>query len=199
MSIGIACPHCNKALKVPNESQGRRIKCPYCAKQSKVPSLASVSEVPEAEIAPMVVPKEPGPGFGITAMVCGIVGMVLACIPFVGFPLGFIATVFGYLGISRPRGKGMAIAGLALGICSVVFSVVIFFVLLFSNSFSAPSNTNHGEEASRQNLSMPLTLDSRSGRAKLENVMHPFCCYRSDVLRENDLTAQDSRGICERA
>ncbi len=62
----------------------------------------------------------------------GIVGAVLSLIPFIGIIIGIImgiiAIVFSSIGLSRSAqlrdGKGMATAGLVLGILTVIFKLI---------------------------------------------------------------------------
>jgi hypothetical protein len=69
--------------------------------------------------APYGMPAQPPPGngWGVAALVTGLVGL---CLPFVG---GLLAIVFGIVGIKRAgkthTGKGMSIAGLILGLASL--------------------------------------------------------------------------------
>ncbi|MFJ4848810.1 MULTISPECIES: hypothetical protein [unclassified Streptomyces] len=75
---------------------------------------------------------QPAPrnGFGVTAMVLGIIGSILgiACFgAFLGLPLGLAALVFGIVGLRIVRrgeatNRGQALTGLILGIVSVVVS-----------------------------------------------------------------------------
>ena len=70
-------------------------------------------------------------GLSITAMVVGIVGAVFSWVPFLGLVLGIIAATFGgvalYMGQQgKQGGKGMAIAGLVLGI----FAIALFITFL---------------------------------------------------------------------
>ncbi|MCH5204522.1 MAG: DUF4190 domain-containing protein [Oscillospiraceae bacterium] len=71
----------------------------------------------------------------ITALVCGIVGIVGAFIPYVSYiaPLAAIAgIVFGALALKKFKEgdesgtKGLAIAGLVLGIVSTAFSLLMW-------------------------------------------------------------------------
>jgi len=64
-------------------------------------------------------------GFGVTALVLGIVGLLLCWIPFFGLILPVLAVIFGGIGIHLNSGRGMAIAGLSIGIISVVINIVI--------------------------------------------------------------------------
>jgi uncharacterized membrane protein YkgB len=58
-------------------------------------------------------------GFGIAALILGITGLVI-----LGIVCGILAIVFGIIGMKR-RLKGLAIAGLTLGIIDVV-GVLLF-------------------------------------------------------------------------
>ncbi len=94
-------------------------------------------------------PALPRNGFGITALVTGIVGLAFAWIPFIGF-LGFIlgalAIIFGGLAVYRAHkdhvtSKGMAYAGLILGIISFVVSLVVWTATVqsFNEEFGTPA------------------------------------------------------------
>ncbi len=81
----------------------------------------------------------PRNGFGITALVLGILAVVLCWTAIGGIVLGVLAIIFGILGINRANhgiasGRGMPIAGLVTGIVGLVISVLLVFVLgsLFS-------------------------------------------------------------------
>jgi hypothetical protein len=77
-------------------------------------------------------------GFGITAMVLGIVGTVLgiACFGAVlGLPLGIAAIIFGIIGLrlanrGEASNRSQALTGLILGIVSVVISAVMIAILV---------------------------------------------------------------------
>lgn len=89
----------------------------------------------------------PGPSFpGITtrtvqqsnapataSLVLGIVGVVLGFLPFMGLLLGLLAIVFAYLGFKRAEaaqgsGRGLAVAGLVLGIIAAVMGILFIAV-----------------------------------------------------------------------
>jgi membrane protein implicated in regulation of membrane protease activity len=79
-------------------------------------------------------------GLATAALTCGIIGTLIAWIPFlvvIGIALGVLALVFGIKGLRRSRsvgrGRGPAIAGIATGtsalllaIIGVILSVVVF-------------------------------------------------------------------------
>jgi hypothetical protein len=69
---------------------------------------------------------------GIIALIFGIIGLCCAWIipiPFVPFLFPIVAIVFGAIGIKKDDSHGMAIAGLVLGIISLV-CVAIALVFL---------------------------------------------------------------------
>ncbi|WP_258174923.1 MmpS family transport accessory protein [Actinopolyspora mortivallis] len=79
----------------------------------------------------------PKNGMGITALVLGIVGILLAWIPiigFLGFVLGILAIIFGVIAVVRAH-KGtatnmvMSYIGLAAGVVALVVSIVVFSAL----------------------------------------------------------------------
>ena len=62
----------------------------------------------------------------------GIVGAVFLFFPFVGVFLGILAIVFAYVGFKRAdvtgSGRGLAVAGLVLGIVAAVFGLLFLAV-----------------------------------------------------------------------
>jgi hypothetical protein len=73
---------------------------------------------------------EPGDGFAIGGLVLSAIGMVLFCVPIAAIPLGGIGAVLSLVSLSQRKGnRGLAIAGLALGILAVVVSGLFFLVL----------------------------------------------------------------------
>lgn len=57
---------------------------------------------------------------GIIALIFGIVGLFIF-----GYPLGGAAIVLGSVGLKTQSGKGLAIAGLVLGIIDVVLLLIL--------------------------------------------------------------------------
>ncbi|AJT41395.1 hypothetical protein [Psychromicrobium lacuslunae] len=69
-------------------------------------------------------------GFGIAALVVGIVALVISFIPFLGwgaFVLGPIAIILGILGVVLKKGskKGTSITGIILGAIAVVIAIIV--------------------------------------------------------------------------
>lgn len=103
-----------------------------------------------------VPPQKSSNGFGIAALVVGIVAIILAFIPVIGiasFLLGLIAIVLGILGLrKKSAGKGTSITGLILGglsliIAGIVMAVTAAFVSAVDESLqSLPTSSAFSEE-----------------------------------------------------
>jgi hypothetical protein len=92
--------------------------------------------------APPVVATPQSNGFAVTALVCGILGIVGFLVPLFGFMLHVAAIVCGTLGRRRAAadpaigGTGMATAGLVLGIAGLAITILfgmVFFALGWSS------------------------------------------------------------------
>jgi hypothetical protein len=88
----------------------------FPVEEKAVVNATSQSEVVASDIAFEAPVISGGPGMGIAALCCGVLGLF---VPF----LGILAIVFGAIGLKN-EGKGMAIAGLVLGIVGVALSVI---------------------------------------------------------------------------
>ncbi|MFC2022993.1 DUF4190 domain-containing protein [Chloroflexota bacterium] len=81
---------------------------------------------------PIVMQAERTSGMAITSLVLGIVGFIIN-------PLSVLAIIFGAVALSQIgkdptlKGKGMAVAGLVLGI--VIAAIWIILIIFASNSF----------------------------------------------------------------
>ena len=98
--------------------------------------------------------SEPKNGFGITALVCGIVGILFCLVPitgpFIGGPLSIVAIIFGAVGAKRARrgvatNKTMALWGLWIGIAACAWAIgdliyVQYLATQLSNCLNATSN-----------------------------------------------------------
>ena len=95
---------------------------------------------PQYPVGPESTPRPTGGnGLGITALVTGILGLVLIWVPDVGIVLGILATTFGGLALYKAlkgtaSNKGVAIAGLVLGIITVVLTAIFIIVAAASTS-----------------------------------------------------------------
>jgi succinate dehydrogenase hydrophobic anchor subunit len=79
----------------------------------------------------------------VTALVFGIIGVILGLIPILAVPTlicGILALTFGGVGLRavlkdpRRSGKGMAIAGIALGATAFILAIVGFVIV--ANAFN---------------------------------------------------------------
>ncbi|WP_051704010.1 hypothetical protein [Glycomyces sp. NRRL B-16210] len=90
--------------------------------------------------APGPLPAKQGNGFAVTALVLGLVALIVfSWIPginlFTAIPLGVLAIIFGIVAIVKSgsrggKGKGAGIAGLILGILALAAAVVISVALV---------------------------------------------------------------------
>jgi len=89
------------------------------------------------EVKAEVVGSEDRSGpMAIVALVCGILSMLCCAIPVVGFILSVAAIVLGIIenkkigrGESNAKGKGMATAGIILGVVGILAGIVMFVIL----------------------------------------------------------------------
>ena len=63
-------------------------------------------------------------GFGIAAMVLGIVSLVFFCLWYISISCAILAVIFGILGV-KSTGKGMAITGIVTGSIGLVVTIII--------------------------------------------------------------------------
>jgi VIT1/CCC1 family predicted Fe2+/Mn2+ transporter len=72
-------------------------------------------------------------GLAVTSMVLGIVGLVLVLVPFLPYPLGILAIIFGLISMKSPFKKGFAVTGLITGIVTILLKVLFWigFASLF--------------------------------------------------------------------
>ena len=89
-------------------------------------------------------------GFGVTALVCGILAVLFGLVPFLFFfavPIGIVAVVFGLLGRGRAKrgeatNSGQALAGTICGSVGIVLSLAwLVLVVGLAASHSGSSST----------------------------------------------------------
>ncbi|WP_019415110.1 DUF4190 domain-containing protein [Paenisporosarcina sp. TG20] len=68
-------------------------------------------------------------GLAVTAMILGILGVVLNIIPFLPYALSILAIIFGAIALTNPAKKGMAISGIILGIVGIVMKILFWIII----------------------------------------------------------------------
>lgn len=58
-------------------------------------------------------------GLAVTALVLGIIGLVLFAVPLIPYPLAILAIIFGLIGMKKQVKKGFAVTGLVTGIITI--------------------------------------------------------------------------------
>lgn len=69
-------------------------------------------------------------GLAVTALVLGIIAVVLNIVPFIPYILAILALIFGIIGRQGEIHKGLALAGIILGAVALVMKIG-FWILLF--------------------------------------------------------------------
>lgn len=106
-------------------------------------------------------------GFAITAMVCGICGLV-----FPVFLAAVAGLVFGIIGLSKYKkgeagGKGMSITGIVTGGIGVAFSIIFTIIMIsFVGSVAGGIVTNYTYIRDNYN---PEALENRYNESKAES------------------------------
>lgn len=85
-------------------------------------------------------PPQPqgSPVLAIISLVCGIVGIITTCCcGLFGLPIPLAAIICGGIALAQPnsQGKGMAIAGVVLGVICFLLAIVLFVVALSNPEF----------------------------------------------------------------
>ncbi len=76
--------------------------------------------------------QKPSNGMAIAGLVCSIIALILSAVPLVGLILAILGIVFSSIGMSRSKRlpyrylRGVAIAGLVVGIVATVIVVFMF-------------------------------------------------------------------------
>ncbi len=120
------CSNCGAHL--PDDA----VFCPDCGQSllTDAPKKQSVNP-PEANDNVTV----PGNGLGIASMVLGILSIVFMCIFYLSIPMSITGLVLGAVSIHKAKTvnmkNGMAVAGVACSIISIVLYVVLFILYGF--------------------------------------------------------------------
>jgi hypothetical protein len=126
------CPKCG--AQIADDSRF----CPKCGSptvtQGSPPPPQQVYQQPPQQVYQQpIYQQERTSGIAITALIMGILGIVLVWLP---TPFGLLAIIFGAVGMSQTgkdpylKGKGMAVTGLVLGILQFVLWII--FIILWA-------------------------------------------------------------------
>jgi hypothetical protein len=120
--LPVRCPRCDADLTVGRELLNRPVECGSCGK-AFVPIADPGGREPD-DLPPR--PKKGGGGaaFGVLSLVLGLLSVVLCCLGPVGVILSGGAVVAGLIGLRSRDGRGLAIAGLVVGLVTLVLRVL---------------------------------------------------------------------------
>lgn len=131
------------------------------------PAAPAAPVVPTAPQAPAVPVPATGNGFGVAALVIGILavlGIVGFGIP--GIVLGVVALIFGFVGLSvaksRGAGKGQSVAGIILGAIGIIGGVLFFILIVVAVDKVGVAISKSVSRAD------PSTYDVREGRCRVD-------------------------------
>lgn len=107
--------------------------------QNETQDVNAAAEKPKETMPEGTGPEKKVRGFGIAAMILGILSILLICVQPFGVVLAVAAVVLGILGVVKTQGKGMATSGIVMGGISLVTGVIIliFFGSIFQHAFGA--------------------------------------------------------------
>ncbi|MBO9128117.1 DUF4190 domain-containing protein [Bacillus sp. 165] len=118
----------------------------------------------------VIVQKESN-GSAVTALVLGIIGVVIGFIPYIGWlmaPVWLLAIIFGAIGMRKKYKRGMSLTGLILGILGAVYKIGFWIVAAggllaaLSSTGDMTSATNNANTSSHEQQSVS-TIPSVKG------------------------------------
>lgn len=118
----VRCPRCDADLVVGRELLNRPVACGGCGR-AFVPVMAP--DGPEPDELPPKPKRSFGEGFGVLALVLGILAFPFCCCGTLPFVLGGGAVVSGLIGLRVKSGRGLSVAGLTLGVVALLLQLTI--------------------------------------------------------------------------
>ena len=81
-----------------------------------------------------------GTGLAVTSLILGIISFPMICCCYLNLPISVAGIVTGIIGMSKPNGRGMAIAGLVLSIVSLLLfgGFFVFGMAMNGMNFNNP-------------------------------------------------------------
>ncbi len=107
--------------------------------QSEKQDMNATAETAEETMPEGTEPEKKARGFGLAAMILGMLSILLICVQPFGVALAVASVVLGILGVVKAQGKGMATSGIVMGGISLVTGVIIliFFGSIFQHAFGS--------------------------------------------------------------
>lgn len=135
-------------------------------------------------------------GLATAGMVLGIIGAVLAFIPIINniaFVLGVLAIIFGGIALAKGASKGKAIAGLVLGIVSIVITLMMQQAASDAlDELTAPTKTTPASETKEADETAGSTFDGATAYKKIKTGMTKAEVRKvTGVDPENCTTSED--------
>lgn len=102
---------------------------------------------------------QPTNGLAIAALVTGIIAVVTGWTPFWGLIIGAAAIILGAIGLRKPGGRGMSIAGIVTGGIGALWSLVVTIFLIIAFATLGVANSalqeaaNEVQEARQEQVS----------------------------------------------
>jgi hypothetical protein len=115
-------------------------------------------------------------GLAITALVLGILALMLSFVPILNLLVAIAALIFGSVGLiavkkSGQEGRGMAIAGIVLGSIAIVISIIFFVGMMAYFGVLSPSKML----PERTSFSAPIISEGNAEISSSENsIVIPF-------------------------
>ncbi|MBM4036038.1 MAG: DUF4190 domain-containing protein [Planctomycetes bacterium] len=120
-----ACPACGREL-AGSPPPPKRASCPFCCEaiHPAARKCPHCQEYLDRTLAPRPAARGASP-LAIAAFILGLVGPLFCCFP---GPVAALLGIVALLNRKEPKGRGMAIAGLVLGL---VWTLLLFFAILY--------------------------------------------------------------------
>ncbi len=147
--------------------------------------------MPAQQAAQQGPPAKSSNGLAVTGFVLGLLGLLLCWIPvlnFFGILLGILGAVFGTIGLVSSKktgtGKGLAIAGLVMGVLAVVLAILIN--VAFVKSVDSAIDDSH-DDSDVSKSTVAASPDSDGSEAAVEETESAESTFEDGVLTTPDM------------
>ncbi|PPF86256.1 hypothetical protein C5B96_04900 [Subtercola sp. Z020] len=113
---------------------------------------------PPPAYATAPLPPKRGNGFGVTALVLGILALLGSFIPFLNYATGFLALVgivFGIIGLIV-KGRPKVLAGVGLGISVLALILSIVLAIVYTAAFAGSVSSAIATASAEANVEVPV-------------------------------------------